>query len=75
MSVRAICVCMCTITRCFTDARSLWFFAQNGIVEMAATERTLLGFFLAKLHKIDPDVLVVSETSQISMRFIKVCLR
>ncbi|XP_017309249.1 DNA polymerase alpha catalytic subunit isoform X2 [Ictalurus punctatus] len=31
---------------------------KNGIVEMAATERTLLGFFLAKLHKIDPDVLV-----------------
>ncbi|XP_060718299.1 DNA polymerase alpha catalytic subunit isoform X2 [Tachysurus vachellii] len=31
---------------------------KNGIVEIAATERTLLGFFLAKLHKIDPDVLV-----------------
>ncbi|KAL7374271.1 hypothetical protein ABVT39_025356 [Epinephelus coioides] len=31
---------------------------KNGKVEIAATERTLLGFFLAKLHKIDPDVLV-----------------
>uniref|UniRef100_A0A4W6CIR1 DNA polymerase n=1 Tax=Lates calcarifer TaxID=8187 RepID=A0A4W6CIR1_LATCA len=30
----------------------------NGKVEIAATERTLLGFFLAKMHKIDPDVLV-----------------
>lgn len=29
-------------------------------VEVAATERTLLGFFLAKVHKIDPDVIVVS---------------
>lgn len=35
-------------------------FTQNGIVEMAGTERALLGFFLAKMHKIDPDVLVVS---------------
>uniref|UniRef100_A0A7N8XN96 DNA polymerase alpha catalytic subunit n=1 Tax=Mastacembelus armatus TaxID=205130 RepID=A0A7N8XN96_9TELE len=31
---------------------------KNGKVEIAATERTLLGFFLAKMHKIDPDVLV-----------------
>uniref|UniRef100_A0A3B4XG42 DNA polymerase n=1 Tax=Seriola lalandi dorsalis TaxID=1841481 RepID=A0A3B4XG42_SERLL len=31
---------------------------KNGRVEIAATERTLLGFFLAKMHKIDPDVLV-----------------
>ncbi|XP_066519942.1 DNA polymerase alpha catalytic subunit isoform X2 [Hoplias malabaricus] len=31
---------------------------KNGAVEIAATERTLLGFFLAKMHKIDPDVLV-----------------
>ncbi|XP_068438304.1 DNA polymerase alpha catalytic subunit [Clinocottus analis] len=31
---------------------------RNGKVEIAATERTLLGFFLAKMHKIDPDVLV-----------------
>uniref|UniRef100_A0A6Q2YAF3 DNA polymerase n=1 Tax=Esox lucius TaxID=8010 RepID=A0A6Q2YAF3_ESOLU len=31
---------------------------QNGKVEIAATERTLLGFFLAKMHKIDPDVIV-----------------
>uniref|UniRef100_A0A8C5CSF7 DNA polymerase n=1 Tax=Gadus morhua TaxID=8049 RepID=A0A8C5CSF7_GADMO len=31
---------------------------MNGKVEIAATERTLLGFFLAKMHKIDPDVLV-----------------
>lgn len=31
-------------------------------MEIAATERTLLGFFLAKMHKIDPDVLVVSES-------------
>lgn len=34
-------------------------FSQNGKVEIAGTERTLLGFFLAKMHKIDPDVLVV----------------
>ncbi|KAL7840672.1 hypothetical protein AOLI_G00259950 [Acnodon oligacanthus] len=31
---------------------------KKGVVEIAATERTLLGFFLAKMHKIDPDVLV-----------------
>ncbi|XP_072901729.1 DNA polymerase alpha catalytic subunit isoform X1 [Hemitrygon akajei] len=31
---------------------------KNAKVEIAATERTLLGFFLAKVHKIDPDVLV-----------------
>ncbi|XP_068200124.1 DNA polymerase alpha catalytic subunit [Antennarius striatus] len=31
---------------------------KNGKVEIAASERTLLGFFLAKMHKIDPDVLV-----------------
>ncbi|XP_067434009.1 DNA polymerase alpha catalytic subunit [Thunnus thynnus] len=31
---------------------------KNGRVEIASTERTLLGFFLAKMHKIDPDVLV-----------------
>ncbi|XP_037549936.1 DNA polymerase alpha catalytic subunit-like [Nematolebias whitei] len=33
---------------------------KNGRVEMASAERTLLGFFLAKMHKVDPDVLVVS---------------
>ncbi|XP_041067898.1 DNA polymerase alpha catalytic subunit isoform X1 [Carcharodon carcharias] len=31
---------------------------KNAKVEVAATERTLLGYFLAKIHKIDPDVLV-----------------
>ncbi|EGW07626.1 hypothetical protein I79_016081 [Cricetulus griseus] len=31
---------------------------SNMKVEVAATERTLLGFFLAKVHKIDPDILV-----------------
>lgn len=31
---------------------------KNGKVEIAGTERALLGFFLAKMHKIDPDVLV-----------------
>uniref|UniRef100_A0A8C3RYD7 DNA polymerase n=1 Tax=Chelydra serpentina TaxID=8475 RepID=A0A8C3RYD7_CHESE len=31
---------------------------QNANVEIAATERTLLGFFLAKIHKIDPDIIV-----------------
>ena len=36
-------------------------FSQNGKVEIAAGERILLGFFLAKMHKIDPDVLVVSK--------------
>lgn len=31
---------------------------KNAKVEIAGTERALLGFFLAKMHKIDPDVLV-----------------
>ncbi|NXX91398.1 DPOLA polymerase, partial [Centropus bengalensis] len=31
---------------------------KNARIEIAATERTLLGFFLAKIHKIDPDVVV-----------------
>ncbi|XP_074839481.1 DNA polymerase alpha catalytic subunit isoform X2 [Carettochelys insculpta] len=31
---------------------------ENANVEIAATERTLLGFFLAKIHKIDPDIIV-----------------
>ncbi|XP_069896793.1 DNA polymerase alpha catalytic subunit isoform X4 [Dipodomys merriami] len=31
---------------------------KNVKVEVATTERTLLGFFLAKVHKIDPDVIV-----------------
>ncbi|XP_054664238.1 DNA polymerase alpha catalytic subunit isoform X4 [Grus americana] len=31
---------------------------KNAKIEIAATERTLLGFFLAKIHKIDPDVIV-----------------
>ncbi len=42
---------------------------QNGIVEIAGTERALLGFFLAKLHKIDPDVLVVSSNACIHLGF------
>ncbi|XP_041439480.1 DNA polymerase alpha catalytic subunit-like isoform X1 [Xenopus laevis] len=31
---------------------------KNANIEIALTERTLLGFFLAKIHKIDPDVIV-----------------
>ncbi|XP_035145070.1 DNA polymerase alpha catalytic subunit isoform X3 [Callithrix jacchus] len=31
---------------------------KNVKVEVAATERTLLGFFLANIHKIDPDIIV-----------------
>ncbi|KAJ8375624.1 hypothetical protein SKAU_G00062040 [Synaphobranchus kaupii] len=31
---------------------------KNVKLEIAGTERTLLGFFLAKMHKIDPDVVV-----------------
>ncbi|XP_012304282.1 DNA polymerase alpha catalytic subunit isoform X1 [Aotus nancymaae] len=31
---------------------------KNVKLEVAATERTLLGFFLAKVHKIDPDIIV-----------------
>ncbi|CAI5772360.1 DNA polymerase alpha catalytic subunit isoform X2 [Podarcis lilfordi] len=31
---------------------------KNAKIEIATTERTLLGFFLAKVHKIDPDVIV-----------------
>ena len=48
-----VCVCVCVCV--------LFCLCQNGKVEIAATERTLLGFFLAKMHKIDPDVLVVSS--------------
>ena len=33
---------------------------QNGMkLEIMGTERALLGFMLAKIHKVDPDVLVV----------------
>ncbi|XP_060090074.1 DNA polymerase alpha catalytic subunit [Heteronotia binoei] len=31
---------------------------KNAKIEIAGTERMLLGFFLAKVHKIDPDVIV-----------------
>uniref|UniRef100_A0A8D0EDG3 DNA polymerase n=1 Tax=Salvator merianae TaxID=96440 RepID=A0A8D0EDG3_SALMN len=31
---------------------------KNAKIEIAGTERTLLGFFLAKVHKIDPDIIV-----------------
>ncbi|XP_078513931.1 DNA polymerase alpha catalytic subunit [Lissotriton helveticus] len=31
---------------------------KNANIEIALTERTLLGFFLAKIHKVDPDVIV-----------------
>ncbi|XP_069493401.1 DNA polymerase alpha catalytic subunit isoform X2 [Ambystoma mexicanum] len=31
---------------------------KNANIEVALTERTLLGFLLAKIHKIDPDVIV-----------------
>ncbi|XP_028655248.1 DNA polymerase alpha catalytic subunit isoform X1 [Erpetoichthys calabaricus] len=31
---------------------------KNAKIEIAATERTLLGLLLAKIHKIDPDVIV-----------------
>ncbi|KAM5221113.1 DNA polymerase alpha catalytic subunit [Ctenodactylus gundi] len=31
---------------------------KNVKVEVAETERTLLGFFLAKVHKLDPDIIV-----------------
>uniref|UniRef100_A0A8D2J7L8 DNA polymerase n=1 Tax=Varanus komodoensis TaxID=61221 RepID=A0A8D2J7L8_VARKO len=34
------------------------FKLENAKIEIATTERTLLGFFLAKVHKIDPDVIV-----------------
>ena len=30
-------------------------------VEMMGTERALLGFLLAKIHKVDPDLIVVSN--------------
>uniref|UniRef100_A0A8D0FXV6 DNA polymerase alpha catalytic subunit n=1 Tax=Sphenodon punctatus TaxID=8508 RepID=A0A8D0FXV6_SPHPU len=36
---------------------------KNSKVEIAGTERMLLGFFLAKVHKIDPDVVVVKPSS------------
>ena len=31
-------------------------------VDMVGTERALLGFLLAKIHKIDPDIIVVSRS-------------
>ncbi|KAM8977106.1 DNA polymerase alpha catalytic subunit [Pelodytes ibericus] len=31
---------------------------KHAQIEIALTERTLLGFFLAKIHKIDPDIIV-----------------
>ena len=30
-------------------------------VEMCATERSLLGLLVARIHQLDPDVFVVSE--------------
>ena len=34
---------------------------QNGMkMEIMGSERALLGFLLAKIHKVDPDVIVVS---------------
>jgi len=30
------------------------------VIEQVPSERALLGFILAKIHKIDPDVIVVS---------------
>ncbi len=36
---------------------------QNGMkMEIMGSERALLGFLLAKIHKVDPDVIVVSYT-------------
>lgn len=43
-------------------------------MEIAATERTLLGFFLAKMHKIDPDVLVVSRVMRTDDSTVCVCV-
>uniref|UniRef100_A0A8C4MI47 DNA polymerase n=1 Tax=Equus asinus asinus TaxID=83772 RepID=A0A8C4MI47_EQUAS len=48
-AVRSVtCFCVCVFSRVVSNVK----------VEVAATERTLLGFFLAKVHKIDPDVIV-----------------
>jgi hypothetical protein len=33
------------------------------VIEQALSERALLGFILAKIHKIDPDVIVVGIIS------------
>ncbi|XP_068604329.1 DNA polymerase alpha catalytic subunit [Brachionichthys hirsutus] len=50
---------------------------KNGKVEIAASERTLLGYFLAKMHKIDPDVLVGHDIFgfdlQVILQRINVC--
>ncbi len=50
---------------CFKYQNRFWFCLQNKImkVDIMATERALLGFLLAKIHKIDPDVVVVSKTN------------
>lgn len=40
----------------------LSFLFQNIRVEVSANERGLLAFFLAKIAKIDPDLIIVSNT-------------
>ena len=43
-------------------------------IEIMGTERALLGFLLAKIHKVDPDIIVVRLTSQlIDELVIKLC--
>jgi len=34
-------------------------------VEVIASERALLGYLLAKIHKIDPDLIVVSIQNEV----------
>jgi DNA polymerase elongation subunit (family B) len=36
-------------------------FSQQIKIEVMTSERALLAFFVAKIHKIDPDVLVVNK--------------
>ena len=38
---------------------NIFCFTQDMTVEVSPTERSLLGFFVAKIQKLDPDVVVV----------------
>ena len=44
-------------------------------VEVLPTERALIGYLLAKIHKLDPDLIVVSVVFNLgSTRFSHYCL-
>jgi hypothetical protein len=47
----------------FSSTTYNFVFQNNMVIEQALSERALLGFILAKIHKIDPDVIVVGIIS------------